>query len=313
MYELIRGMTMLDVLIKSSGFVFIIILGFILKKVGFFKKEDGLFFSKVVMNITLPAALIANSSGMEINMITISIILIGLCCGFFNIFLAKYVNRRQSPTTRALSMINCSGYNIGNFAIPFAASFFDATGMIYMCMFDIGNAFMGLGGTYALARNEVDGRGRLDIKNLCLVLVKSIPFDVYLLLFILSLFNLTIPAPVTTIASMIGGANSFLAMLMIGIILEIKISRSQAKAVVKILGVRYVGNILLSIVVFFILPLPLLAKQMVTLILFCPISTVSAVYSKMIDNDDPAPALANSISILVSIATMTALLLIFVG
>ena len=294
---------MLEVLIKSSGFVFIIILGFILKKVGFFKKEDGLFFSKVVMNITLPAALIANSSGMEINLITISIILIGLCCGFFNIFLAKYVNRKQSPTTRALSMINCSGYNIGNFAIPFAASFFDATGMIYM----------GLGGTYALARNEVDGRGRLDIKNLCSVLVRSIPFDVYLLLFILSLFNLTIPAPVTTIASMIGGANSFLAMLMIGIILEIKITRSQAKAVIKILGVRYVGNILLSIGVFFILPLPLLAKQMVTLILFCPISTVSAVYSKMIDNDDPAPALANSISILVSIATMTALLLIFVS
>ncbi len=304
---------MLEVLIKSSGFVFIIILGFILKKVGFFKKEDGLFFSKVVMNITLPAALIANSSGMEINLITISIILIGLCCGFFNIFLAKYVNRKQSPTTRALSMINCSGYNIGNFAIPFAASFFDATGMIYMCMFDIGNAFMGLGGTYALARNEVDGRGRLDIKNLCSVLVRSIPFDVYLLLFILSLFNLTIPAPVTTIASMIGGANSFLAMLMIGIILEIKITRSQAKSVIKILGVRYVGNILLSIGVFFILPLPLLAKQMVTLILFCPISTVSAVYSKMIDNDDPAPALANSISILVSIATMTALLLIFVS
>ena len=41
------------VLIKSFGFIFIIILGYVLKKVKFFKAEDGLFFSKLVMNITL--------------------------------------------------------------------------------------------------------------------------------------------------------------------------------------------------------------------------------------------------------------------
>lgn len=302
---------MSKVLIKSSGFVFIIFLGFLLKKVGFFKKEDGVFFSKVIMNITLPAALIASSSGMEITTTTISIIAIGLCCGFFNIYLAKYFNRSQSAKTRALSMINCSSYNIGNFSIPFAASFFGATGLIYMCMFDIGNAFLGLGGTYALARNEIDGRGRLDVKNLCSVLLHSVPFDVYLILFAFTIFNLPIPAPVTTIASMIGGANSFLAMLMIGIILEVKITASQAKDVMKILGVRYLGNIILSIVVYFLLPLPMLAKQMVVLILFSPIATVSAVYSKLVDDDDPTPALANSISILVSIVTMTILLLLF--
>lgn len=69
---------------------------------------------------------------------------------------------------------------------------------------------------------------------------------------------------------------------------------------------------MVSLIVYFILPLPILAKQMVILILFSPISTIAAVYSNMIDDHDPSPALANSISIVLSILIMTILLLLFV-
>ena len=285
---------MVDVLIKSLGFVFIIILGYILKKKGFFKVEDGLFFSKVVMNITLPAALIAGSNGMEISLVTLSLIGLGFIANIVTAYMGKFLNHKETPMQQALAMVNCSGYNVGNFSIPFAASFFDATGLMYLCMFDIGNAFMGLGGVYAIARNLVDGKGRLNMRNLCIALSKSIPFDVYLLLFILSLFKITLPAPVTQIASMIGSANSFLAMLMIGIILEI----------------HYLGDLLLTSFVL-LLPLPMLAKKMVIIILFSPMSTISAVYSKMLDENDPTPAIANSISIIVSIVVLTALLMVF--
>lgn len=299
------------VIVKSLGFIFIVLIGYIFKKIGFFKKEDGLFLSKVVMNITLPAALIAGANGMSINYLAIVIILVGFISNLFNIFLSKFIERRNSPVTKAIGMINCSGYNIGNFAIPFASSFFESTGLFYICMFDIGNAFFVLGGSYALAKNEVDGSGRLDIKNLLKVLLKSVPFDVYMILFIISIFKISIPEEITTIASMIGSANGFLAMLMIGIILEINISKKQVKAVSKLLGVRYLGNIVLSSVVYFFLPIPVLAKQMIILALFSPLSTISAVYSKMIDEDNPAPAIANSISIIVGIFVMTGLLIVF--
>mgnify|MGYP004609124717 FL=1 len=304
------GRKMVDVLVKSLGFVFIIALGYILKKKGFFKAEDGLFFSKVVMNITLPAALIAGSSGMEISLVTITLIGLGFLANIVTAYMGKFLNHKKTPMQQALAMVNCSGYNVGNFSIPFAASFFDATGLMYLCMFDIGNAFMGLGGVYAIARNLVDGKGRLNIRSLCIALSKSIPFDVYLLLFVLSLFKITLPAPVTQIASMIGSANSFLAMLMIGIILEVHVTKQQAKAVGKILGIRYLGDLLLTVFVL-LLPLPMLAKKMVIIILFSPLSTISAVYSKMLDENDPTPAIANSISIIVSIVVLTALLMVF--
>lgn len=299
------------VLVKSLGFIFIVLIGYIFKRGGFFKKEDGLFLSKVVMNITLPAALIAGANGMNINYLAIVIILVGLISNLFNIFLSKYIDRRNTSVKKAIGMINCSGYNIGNFAIPFVASFFESTGLIYICMFDIGNAFLVLGGSYALAKNEVDGSGRLDIKNLIKVLLKSVPFDVYMFLFVISIFKISIPEEITTIASMIGSANGFLAMLMIGIILEVNISKKQIKSVAKLLGVRYLGNVILSCIVYFLLPIPILAKQMIILALFSPLSTISAVYSKMIDSDDPAPAIANSISIILSIFIMTGLLILF--
>ena len=58
---------------------------------------------------------------MNINYIAIIIIiiLVGLISNLFNIVLVKYIQRRNSPVERAISMINCSGYNVGNFAIPF--------------------------------------------------------------------------------------------------------------------------------------------------------------------------------------------------
>ena len=57
---------------------------------------------------------------MNINYIAIIIISVGLISNLFDIVLVKYIQRRNSPVERgAISMINCSGYNVGNFAIPF--------------------------------------------------------------------------------------------------------------------------------------------------------------------------------------------------
>lgn len=300
------------VLIKSVGFIFIIFIGYMLKKRGFFKREDGFLLSKIMMNITLPATLIAGTSGMKIDYIAIVIILIGIGSNLFNIYFSKFVNRKSSRVERAINMINCAGYNVGSFAIPFASSFFEPIALAYMCMFDIGNVFLVLGGSYALAKNEIDGDGRLNIKILIKTLLKSFPFDVYLFLFIISLLKISIPKEIISIAANIGAANGFIAMLMIGIMLEINISRKQIISVIKLLGVRYLGNIVLSLVVYFILPLPILAREMIIIILFAPLSAVAVVYSKMIDPDDPIPALANSISIIISICVMTGLLILFI-
>lgn len=54
---------MLDVLTRAGCFIAIIIGGYVLRKVNFFKEGDFAVLSKITLKITLPAAFISNFSG----------------------------------------------------------------------------------------------------------------------------------------------------------------------------------------------------------------------------------------------------------
>ena len=47
---------MLNILLKSASFVFLIVLGYLLKRCRFFGPKDYTIPMKLVLNITLPAA-----------------------------------------------------------------------------------------------------------------------------------------------------------------------------------------------------------------------------------------------------------------
>ena len=57
----------LSVLTKAIAFVLVIVTGYVLKKKGFFQPDDFYLFSKVVVRITLPCAIISNLSGISLD------------------------------------------------------------------------------------------------------------------------------------------------------------------------------------------------------------------------------------------------------
>ena len=59
-------MSMTGILIKAASFTSIILTGYLLRLKGFFKEEDFYVLSKIVLKITLPAAIVANFSTMEL-------------------------------------------------------------------------------------------------------------------------------------------------------------------------------------------------------------------------------------------------------
>lgn len=302
---------MFDVLIKSLTFVLIIVIAYSLKKAKVLKKEDANVLATIIMNITLPCALLTSANGIELDVTILILIAVGIITNVVMIFIGYIASIKENNKIKGAYMINTSGYNIGNFVLPFVQSFFPGMGVVYLCSFDIGNALMGLGITYAAADHVASGENHFDIKELFKKLFSSIPFDVYVLIFILAIFKLQIPTPILTIASTIGAGNSFLAMLMIGLMLEIQVSSSEAKNVFKILVLRIIGTIVVSVLTFF-LPLPLLAKQILIMAYCAPLSTVSAVFTRRIGYQGDMSATANSLSILLSIVCMIVLLLIFI-
>lgn len=110
---------MQEIIIRAGCFVAIIALGFALRKIGVFQEKDFSVLSKIVMKITLPAAIVSSFAGKDIDPALFSIVLLGLGCGVLYILLGFLINLRSRKEKRAFDVLNLPGYNIGNFAMPF--------------------------------------------------------------------------------------------------------------------------------------------------------------------------------------------------
>lgn len=302
---------MVDILIKASGFILVIIIGFCLKQFGLCTKEHGKFLSTVIMNITLPCALLSSINNLEITPILMLALGIGLGTNLLANLCGFLVAGKDTPLNKALMMINVAGFNIGTFALPFVQSFFPASFIAYVCLFDTGNALMCLGGTYTLASAVASTEEKMTFKSIIKKLFSSIPFCTYITLFFLSLFRIPVPQPLITMTSVAGNANAFLAMLMIGILLEVKLDLSEIQTIRKILVSRYALCTVVALIVYFILPINLEMKKMMVLCLLSPISSVAPVFSAQLGSDSPVPAACNSLSIIISIILMTTCILFF--
>ena len=265
---------MAEIMIKAAGFVFVIIIAFILKQVHVLEKRDGLTIATIIMNVTLPCALLTNASGITIDQSMLILLLIGLASNIIMLFISFILSRKEENILKGYYMINCSGYNIGNFVMPFVQSFFPGMGVAYLCMFDVGNSIMCLGGSYALAGSVASSNQKLTPKTVIKKLFSSIPFDV-------------------------------------GLLLEVKINPSEMKIVLKTLLIRVLFGAILMSIVYFIVPIPMLAKKIVVLAMAAPITTVSAVFSKNIGYHRDAPAISSSLSIIISIAVLVVLIIMF--
>ena len=303
---------MFDVFITSLTFVLIIIIAYTLKKMKVLKKNDANILATIIMNVTLPCALLTSANGISLDATILILIATGILSNVIMICVGYIAASKERPILKGTYMINVSGYNIGNFVLPFVQAFFPGMGVAYLCSFDIGNALMGLGITYAIADHVASGENTFSIQEVLKKLFSSIPFDVYLLIFMMAIIRIQFPSFLLSMAGTIGAGNSFLAMMMIGLMLEIKVSPSDAKHVVKIIVLRMMGTLVIAGIIFTILPLPLLAKEILIMACCAPLSTVSAVFSQRIGYHGDMPATTNSLSIIVSIICMVVLLLVFI-
>lgn len=123
----------------------------------------------------------------------------------------------------------------------------------------------------------------------------------YLLMILLSALHWTLPAPVLTLAKIVGDANAFLAMLVIGVGFQLGGERSQIAAVARILLPRYGMGIALAAISFFLLPLPLAYRQVLAVLFVGPIASAAPGFTAELKNDYGLSSAVNSLSILTSI------------
>ena len=304
----------MDYIFKPMSYVLVIMLGYLLKRAGFFGKDDHRLMSKIMVNITLPCTIIQAFDGFERDAKMFIIVGIGFICAFMPILLMYLTTGRVEKRLRAYRMLNIGGYNIGCFSLPLVQAFFGNTGVVAGCMFDTGNAIMMTGGAYAMISTllRTGGEERESVGDVLLKFVKSLPFDAYMMMILLAALGVKIPSVVFTLTRPAGQANAFVAMLMIGMMFEPAGDRALLRETARELVWRYLFAAASAALVFFCTPFELVVRQTLCIVCFAPLSSLAPIYTDRCHSDTALASFTNSVSIAVSLIVMLALGLGFV-
>lgn len=302
----------MSLMAKASGYMIIIGISYFLKCIGILSPEDKGLLGKVLMYITLPCAFIANFQSFTSEWTLIYYFFIGLIANLLMILVAKIVARKRSPHDRALFMVEGSGYNIGAFTTPFVGSFLPVSSTVISSIFDIGNSLICVGGIYPLAVGVIhEGKEGRVIYKFFKTLLKSVPFDTYIIMLLISLMGIRLPESVNQIAAMIGAPSIIITMIMIGITFEIQVSREDVFDILKILTIRYGSAFILGWFILNHMPFDDLAKKVILICLFAPVTSISTTYCHMLSLRPKVYGAISSLTVPISMVAFMIILKLF--
>lgn len=297
------------ILLKVTALVLIIVLSYALKRYRFFKVEDFKVISNMVLKITLPCAVISNFNRIDVNASLFSLILIGAICNVLTIGFGYLAALRKNKETRAFNMINYSGYNIGCFTMPYIQSFLSPSSVVATCLFDAGNSLFCTGATYSMAAAVAHTGEKSTTRLFFKRMFSSLPMDVYILMVLFAWMQIKLPYSVIAFTDIVGAANPFLAMVMIGIGFEFHTDRNKLLRIGGILLNRYLVAIVLAWLFYHYAPFDAEIRKLLALIAFAPVSAVCAIFTAKCKGDVAMSCTVNSLTVILSVIFMTVLMI----
>lgn len=289
------------ILVRAAMFLLLVLLGYFLKRIGLLSKEDGVLLSKIVLNITLPAAILVSFRSFVFDLRFFLIPLTSMAAICVMLAIGYELTKGKGRDTRIFYMLALPAYNIGNFTLPFVSSFLGADGVIGSCLFDMGNSPFCLGMDYtftAMAIGESEGE---KMWKQVVSVFKRPAFSTYCLMILLALFRLHLPDAVFDFAGLISPANAPMAMLMIGLMLEFRFDRTKLKDAVLVNVLRLLMAAVVAFLVFNFAPFSHAVRKAVAITAFAPISSAGPAFIAQLKGDVALAGFASTISIILAL------------
>lgn len=137
-------------MLKVAAFVAIIVAGHLAGRSRTLGPRPEQCVSKIVFTFTLPCAIVHAFGAAEFTHDLLILVPLGLACALIPYLAVLGLTRRSERRDRVFYLLNCCGFNIGCFCLPFVQTLFPAQLAVTTCLFDAGNAIMMTGGSYAL-------------------------------------------------------------------------------------------------------------------------------------------------------------------
>ena len=325
----------MSAILTPVGLLLIILAGYLFKRFGLFGQKDYRVLQTAEFNIVLPGAIVYSfaTNPHDISLLLISVF--AFLFAFIPVVFIFLATRKRNVTDRAFLMLNGAGFNLGCFSFPVVQSFWGAGAVVPAAMFDIGNCVMVAAGTNVMTQTllHIQPGKTLDeqyqghapvlpytkpkdrdarrlarhalLRNVAKGFFGSIPFDTYLVMIVLMLANVKIPAVVATFVEPLANANSFVAMLMVGMLMDLPTGRDDVMKLLKIIGLRLPFGLLFAVCAWFVLPFGANVREAVVMCCLAPIAVFSTLFTDEVLGNAKLAGFSLSVSAIIGLVMMT--------
>ena len=325
----------MSAIIQPIALLLIILAGYAFKRARLFGQRDYRVIQTAIFNMVLPCAIVYSFATNPHDTSLLWISVFGFVVAFIPPVVIYLTTLHKPVANRAFMMLNGSGFNVGCFCFPVISAFLGTAAIVPAAMFDIGNCVMVAAGTNVMTQTllhiqpgktlteqhagqaptlpytkpkDRDAR-RLARKALARNIAKSffgsVSFDTYVLMIILTITQVDIPSWIATMVQPLSNANSFCAMLMVGMLMDLPTSRGDVKEVLAVIGWRIPFAILFCAAAWFLLPFSAPIREAVALCCLAPIGVFSTLFTDKVLGNARLAGFSLTITAVLSLVMMT--------
>ncbi|MCD4745747.1 MAG: AEC family transporter [Bacteroidales bacterium] len=287
-----------EILLKILPVIIIFVLGYLLQKIGIFKKQDGDLLLKLVFYVSLPALIILSITKVRLSVefaflpfISSTIIIISY---FVSFFVAKKLKLKK--TTFGVFLVGSMILNIG-FTLPFIIAAYGDEGLARISVMDFGNGILVFTFVYYQACKY--GNNKKDSKMMIKKFLSAPPVWALIIAISLNLFHIRMPHFASDFLKLIGDLTIPILMLVIGIYFSPKLVK--VTSLVLVIFIRMGLGLLLGYILVTIFGLDGLTKTIVLIGSAAPVGYNTLTFSSLENLDKEFAASLVSFSIFIGI------------
>jgi len=308
-------MTDVNVIFLTS--IFIVAIGYFVKRLKILKETDGETIAKIIFNVTLPAVILKFTTTIQFELSLVILPFISIAFGIIMALLGIVIFRNHPIHIKGAMIMTMVGFNVANFFFPLVEGIWGQAGMQYIALVDAGNAFTIFVLCYILStifspKNQEDAV-KINIKFVLNRLIRSAPLLSYIVAIVINLSGIIIPSFFSDLIDVIARANTALALLLLGIFLHLKFGKSEWASIIKVLVIRYSIGLLVGLSLFFLLPPSIfnpLFRIIICLSLILPVGLAVIPFSVENGYDQKLVTMVVNLTIIISFGLIWVLILV---
>ena len=286
-------------------------LGFAARALGGVQREDGAALLRLIFNVTLPAVLLTSFATLPITSGASSAAVVAVSVAHALLLgVASFVWDRRPPRLAALLAGAAQGVNLGLFTYPLVTGIWGDAGLQTVVCFDLFNQVVLLMLCYLAFFTRAAAAPGASAKRAILRRLANPCFVALYGAVLLRATGTAVPATVMSFSASLAAANRPLALLTLGLLLDLRLPREQLANVAAVLGLRLSVSLAVASAAVTLLGGVLLptALAVVCVALTSPIAMLTMAYAAEFDCDVSLAAMLVNTSNVVSFVILCAIL-----